>query len=105
MRQYFEIPTTAQAQRMNIQLGSTIYVLSLWWNEFAGSWVLDISDESENLILSGIPLVTGTDLLGQHKHLGIPGSLVVQSDNDVFEVPTAVSLGSTGRLYFVTGEP
>lgn len=101
-RQYFEIPTTSESQRMSIQLGDRVYSIMLWWNEFSACWVIDISDVDQNLIVSGIPLVTGTDLLGQFKHLDIPGGLLVQSDNDAFQVPDKVSLGVTGRLYFVT---
>ena len=66
------------------------------------AWFLDLADANNNAVLTGIPLVTGLDLLAQYAYLGIGGMLVVQSDNDLSLVPDFNSLGVTGHLYFVT---
>jgi hypothetical protein len=58
-------------------------------------------DSNQNPILTGLPLVTGVDLLEQYGYLGIGGSLVVQSTNDPSLVPNYDTLGSTGNLFFV----
>jgi len=64
--------------------------------------VLYIADDTGNSLLSGIPLVTGADLLEQFSYIGIGGALVVQSSNDPNAVPTYEDLGTVGNLYFLT---
>jgi uncharacterized protein DUF6983 len=100
-----EIPTVPAAQKMTIPLGGTTYILRLMWCISAACWVLSISDVDDNLIVGGIFLVTGADLLEQYDYLGIGGvgnKLIVQSDNDPTLVPSYTTLGLTGHLYFVT---
>lgn len=99
----FKIPVqSAQAQSFSIQLAGIVYNMTLKWNTQNGSWVLDIYDQSNDLIIGGIPLITGADLLEQYAYLGLGGSLVAQTDNDVGIVPTFESLGAAANLYFVT---
>jgi predicted Zn-dependent protease with MMP-like domain len=98
----YEIPLTAAPQQLLISLANVTYQLTVKWNDEASVWVLDIADSSGNGILNGIPLVTGTDLLGQFAYLGLGGSLVAQTDSDLTSPPTFTNLGDTGHLYFVT---
>ena len=65
-------------------------------------WLLDIADVDGNPMLCGIPLVTGTDLLGQYAYLGFNGALWVQGANDPDALPTYDDLGSSSALYWVT---
>lgn len=67
----------------------------------AASWVLDISDVSNNPILQGIPLVTGGDLLEPFGYLNLGFQLIAQSDFDPSAPPTFDNLGTTGHLYVV----
>jgi hypothetical protein len=97
----YEIPLTPDPQDFFIQLLGKQLSVSLRWCEPAAAWTIDLKNDDGSPILLGLPLVTGSDLLGQHKHLGIPGSLFVQSDGDIGEVPTFDSLGVSGHLYFV----
>ena len=71
-------------------------------NADQGGWILDIADGNNTPIVSGIPLVTGADLLAQYAYLGIGGSLYVSNPNDPGASPTFGSLGDTSSLYFVT---
>lgn len=98
----YEIPLTAQQQTFTIALVGIDYVLTVKWNLQNASWVLDIADANSNALLTGIPLVTGADLLEQFAYVGIGGQLRVQTDNDVDAVPTVDNLGTTSHLYFVT---
>jgi hypothetical protein len=66
----------------------------------AGSWVLDIADDIGNPILSGIPLVTGANLLSQYGYLGFGGGLYVMTTSDPDAVPTFENLGDDGLLYW-----
>lgn len=99
----YEIPLTSVAQRFQITLGGDLFTLVTSWSAPSGSWVLDIHDILDKPLLLSIPLVTGTDLLKQHKHLGFLGSLYVQSDGDLNRIPAFDELGKSGHLYFVTG--
>jgi hypothetical protein len=102
MANIYEIPLTAQPQSFFITLGGIEYRLTLQWREtVGGGWFLDIADSTLNPIISGIPLVTGADLLGQYAYLGIPGKLGVATDGDPDAVPTFTNLGSQSHLYFV----
>ena len=97
-----EIPLKpSTAQQFDIDLAGTTYRLRLRFNQFDLVWVLDISTPADVPVLMGCPVVTGVDLLAQHKHLGIPGQLWVQTDLDTQAVPTFDNLGTAGRLYFV----
>ncbi len=100
------IPTQPQAQQMQITLGTVAYNLVLRWNVPNNSWMMDILDDSGNQILSGVPLVTGEDLLSQFAYLEIGGSigageLQVQTTSDTFAVPTYANLGTDGNLYWL----
>ncbi len=97
----YEVPLIAQAQELTISLAGVTYGLKLQWCAPANCWIMEISDSQGELIVGGVPLVTGADLLEQLAYLGIGGSLVVQSDFDPGEVPDYASLGGTGHLFFV----
>ena len=67
-----------------------------------GGWVLDILDAANNPLVTGIPLVTGTDLLAQFQYLNFKGKLVVQTLTSPDDVPTFDNLGDTAKLFWVT---
>lgn len=96
----FEVPLSAKPQSLQITLANVAYLFTVQWRTGAG-WVLDIASQDADPIVQGLPLVTGTDLLGQYKYLGIPGALVVFTDADLDAVPTYENLGTESHLYFV----
>ncbi len=100
-----EIPLTPEPQSFRVQLVGVFYSMIVRWNVRSECWVLDIADASDLPLISGIPLITGTDLLGQYKYVGIGGQLIVQSDNDTNAVPTYKNLGTLGHLYFIPDAP
>ncbi|WP_065494709.1 hypothetical protein [Burkholderia sp. CCA53] len=99
--QIYEMPLSADVQTFNISLSGTIYRLTLVYRGPAG-WVLDIADASDNPLVSGIPLVTGVDLLAQYKYLGFQGRLWVQGAENPDDVPTFEDLGIGSKVYWVT---
>ena len=101
----YVIPLLPQNQELDISLAGVSYHLVVRWNKFSNAWVLDIQDSQQNPIVSGIPLVTGCDILEQYAYLGFGGSMVVQSTNDADIVPSYSTLGSTGNLFFVIPIP
>lgn len=102
MASIVEIPLTPQAQRFTITLGDTPYRMRFMFNTAVqGGWTLDLGAQDGTVLVAGIPLVTGTNLLAQHAHLEFPGALIVATDRDSGEVPTFDGLGTTSHLYFV----
>jgi hypothetical protein len=97
----YEIPLSAQPSIFQIALAGTTYACKVYWCPPSASWVLDIAGADETPIISGIPLLTGCDLLFQHKYLNLKGGLWVQSDVDLYAVPDFTSLGTQGHLYFL----
>lgn len=100
----FEIPLQpATGQKFTIALAGVTYTLVLHWCDPAAVWILDIYDApGDFLIVGGIPLVTGTDLLKAYAWLKFGGQMVVQSDQEPDAVPTFDNLGVTSHLFFVT---
>ncbi|KAB7788048.1 phage baseplate plug family protein [Methylorubrum populi] len=98
-----EIPLTPEAQSFSITLGGTSYRMRLMFNDVdEGGWTLDIGDQGGTILLAGVPLIPGVDLLSQHAHMDWPGALVVTTDRGTGEAPTFDGLGTTSHLYFVT---
>jgi len=98
----FEIPLVPQPQMFEIVLAGVQYQLLVWWNNVNQSWMIDISDSSGNPIVTGIPLVTGQDLLAPYGYLNFGGQLIAQTDFKPGAVPTFKNLGTTGHLYWIT---
>jgi hypothetical protein len=97
----YEIPLQPVPQSLSVSLSGVVYRLTARWNSFAGTWVLDIADQNGTALAGGIPLLTGQDLLAQLEYLGIPGDLVVQTDQSPYTLPTATNLGIHSHLYYV----
>lgn len=95
------IPLIDANQEFDISLAGVTYHFRVYWSGASYAWVLDIEDAQQNNLLTGIPLVTGCDLLEQYGYVGINGALVVQSTTDPDLVPDQNSLGSTGNLFFL----
>lgn len=86
----------ATNQIFNITILNTTYTFHINWRGY--SYILDINDSSDNPILNGIPLVMGTDLLGQFEYLFPDWGLVVYGSGSVSDWS---ALGSTVNLYAV----
>lgn len=95
-----EIPLSPENQKFSIAIaGSTFQMSVIWRAEF---WCLDLMDSSGAAIVTGMPMITGYDLLMQYRHLNLGFSLYVICDVEGQENPTQYDLGSTSHLYVVT---
>lgn len=97
----YEIPLSAEPQTFVITLAGAARRLTVRWSDLTGLWLLDLASPEGDPILSGLPLLPGVDLLGQHKHLGFGGELWVQSLSDPNKTPDLESLGTDGLVFFV----
>jgi len=102
MANFFEIPTTPNPQTFSITLSGVQYRLTLKWNVTAQIWVLDIADIDNNLLVAGICVVTGTDLLEPFGYLNFNGQIFASTDTDPASPPNFENLGTTGHIYWVT---
>jgi hypothetical protein len=100
--QLFRIPLDPVPQTFTIELNGTGYAMACRWNDAAQVWFLDIADSvTGTALISGLPLVTGGDLLSQFRHIIPEGMLFCYTDGDPSEAPpTLDNLGSTSNLYF-----
>ena len=99
----YEVPLSPSPQTIKVPLGGTSYQLTFAWNQYAACWVMDMADSNGVAVITGMPVVTGLDLLAQYAYLQIAGRLLVQTDSNPDGVPTVANLGITGRVYFVVG--
>ena len=85
-----EIPLAPDSQSFNITLAGVDYQMRVVFRGVC--WFLDLMDRAVNLIIGGIPLITGADLLEQYAYLNDPAS----------ENPTQFDLGIKSHLYAKT---
>jgi hypothetical protein len=98
----FLIPLQPANQVFTLTLAGVQYQFTVKWNDANQAWTLDIADATgANPIISGIPIVTGADLLAPYGYLNFGGQLIAQTTNDTNAVPTLANLGSAGNVYFV----
>lgn len=95
-----EMPLTADNQTFKITISGTLYQIKIIWRE--SLWLMDLMDSYGALIIGGIPLVTGCDLLAQHSYLGLGFSLFVLCDAPLQVYPTQYDLGVYSHLYIGT---
>lgn len=98
----YEIPLSPVPQTFLISLGDLQVRLTFKWNYVAGYWVLDIEDPVNGPMVTGIPVVTGVDLLEPYGYLGFTGQLIVQSQANIDDIPTLQTLGGDGLVFYVT---
>lgn len=107
MSTVWEIPLTPHAQRMRLDIGGTVYTLHFKYNSVIQAWMMDVNDSADNPILEGVPLVTGSDLFGQFRYLGIGGGLpmivmTIGPGMSPDNIPQYADLGVDGHVYYMT---
>lgn len=96
----YKMPLTNVPQRFSMDIVGVTYIITCRWNESIG-WSIDINDANDVPLIACLPLVVGSDLLGQYAHIGIGASLVVYTDGDQYEPPTLANLGIESNLYLL----
>ncbi len=102
----YKIPLTNIPQRFLISLSGRSLTIENRYNAEARYWTISLFDgDTGDVIFTNMPLVTGTDLLRQYKHLGLVGKLFVLTDGDNNATPTEKSLGVDSNLYYLVDQP
>lgn len=69
--------------------------LRVCFNTAMNYWIMSITNSTTNaLILDAIPLLTGVDLLGQYKYLGLGSSAIINKGNSTLDSPNSKTLGT-----------
>jgi hypothetical protein len=92
-------PNQTLTVSLSIDNGVKTLKLAAHFNEIAGYWVMDISDQFSNPLVFSIPLVTGyapaANLLAAHGSLGIGSAYVVNaSGTTAMDYPDQTNLGT-----------
>lgn len=95
-----EIPISPDNQQFSYAVNGLSYQFRFIWR--GTFWVIDISDSKGELIIGGIPMIPGADLLEQHAHLGLGFALLVQCDDPGQDYPTENDIGLSSHLYIIT---
>lgn len=100
---FYEVPVSAAPQSFSVSISGAEYTIRQTYCDVSdgGGWLIDIIGSSGSSILTGIPLVTGADLLGQFAYLGLGFGLVATTSGDADAVPTYDNLGASSYLYAV----
>lgn len=95
----FRIPLLNIPQRFEINLAGNDLILETQWDYLNTTWFVSIFDSiTQDILLSSLPLVTGSNLVSQFNYLDFNFSLVVVSEGDILAVPTEDNLGTTSNL-------
>ena len=88
-------PNQTWQTTVSINGGPVSFSVTLNYNEVQGCWQMSLYDANGNLLLSSMPLVTGTNLLGQFQYLA-SGSIYILNASNVSEpdFPNSFDLGS-----------
>lgn len=96
-----EIPLSPDNQQFTTAINGVNYSIMTLWRDEAG-WVIDLLNSSGTAIVTGIPLVTGANLLAQFGYLSLGFGLVVVCDDPAQDYPTREDLGTKSHLLAVT---
>jgi hypothetical protein len=85
-----------QTFNVSVSINGAVYsfFVLLVFNEVAMYWVMSISDANQNLIVAGVPLVTGLNVLRQFQYLGIGSIYVINATGVDIDFPNSSDLGS-----------
>lgn len=93
---------SAGAYGFDIELDGIVYILAFRYNYRLSLWIMDVKDENDNDIVTGIPLVTGTALLKPYRNnAGIPlGMFFIINHVNEWNDPTRYELARDAFLYY-----
>ncbi len=92
------------AQQFTIELDGNVYNFHFRYNYRMSLWIMDIHDEEDDALLTGIPLVTGVNLLHQYVAEELPtGHLIVVNETDD-TAPDRYTMGKEAFIYYLEVE-
>jgi hypothetical protein len=97
----FQLPITpGTAQTFLTPINGVLYTLRFYFKDTPeAGWTLDISDNSGEPIVCGIPLVTGADMLAQYAYLAFGFKMFMITAGDPPHKPAFADLGAITQVY------
>jgi len=98
----FNIPVNKQtdAYSMSIELDGQVYDLTFHYNAREDRWYLRVS-RNNTIVVDGVKLVHGTDLLSQYRAYDVPaGILSIVDSSGLFNDPSSSEFGNTIQLQY-----
>lgn len=102
MASIYFVPLRDGPQGLRIALSGIVYQIRVRYSARVDLWVLDIADADGTSMVRDIPMVMGSDLLAQYRHLGFGGALVVRNAATGDDTPPDFDQ-LEGALLYVTG--
>jgi hypothetical protein len=91
-------PNQSLTVTLNVDGANLTFNLTFGYNEVAGYWVMGIADSTGNVILAGVPLVSGdppaANLLGQYAYLRIGSVYLLNVSGVPGDWPDDTNLGT-----------
>ena len=100
---YLELPVRSDlpAYRFTTTLEGEKFGFQFHYNKRYDRWLFNLLDVNNNQLLSGIPLLTGLDLLGRYKYENLPlGTFLVLDETGQNRDPGEVGLGDDFKLIY-----
>lgn len=102
----FRIPTIFGRRIVDYTQSTIIdgreYLLRFFWNQRNGTWYMDLRDQDESPIVTGLPLVLGASLVKYVTDSRLfNGALIAIDLTGLHAQPNIDELGDRVRLYFI----
>lgn len=89
------------AYKFKITLDAVVYTLDFNFNSRSQLWNMSISDQSENLIIGDIPILTDTPLTDQYVVDGIPpGRFIALDETGKHRSANKNNLGTEIKIFY-----
>lgn len=96
-----EIGLESVSKTFQVTLANVTYAMAVTWRDPYG-WFLDLAQLDGTKLLSGLPMVSGIDLLQPYPQFEFGGALFLMTDGNLTADPTKDNLGIDCHLYFAT---
>lgn len=92
-------PNDTFSSTIPVNRKNTKFYFFLRYNEEAGYWVMDLSDENKEPVVSSVPLISGINILEQYEYLKIGKAYIIKTDNSLLaDKPDTTNLGKAFKL-------
>ena len=94
----FDLPS----YEYQLELEGTLYTFTFNYNRRLDRWFMNIGDEVNNPIVSGIKIIVNYDLLDRYKNSKLPpGQFIAIDESGENKTPGREDLGNDVKLFYI----